>query len=204
VDKVVGFLSGEFLLLCRPNGGTVVLLRSLWIATLIFLIVLPLKSYFAPNTILVFSAAQLKIEIGEMIPWFGAIFAAAYVALYSRFAAQWGYLASLYNQMMASFVALPIERRRGNETLANWRAAFVEDALDLHLSEKAMFRGAIISLLQDGEVVRAFLDSTNNGSKRLKELEKKMGFAAAAPSNPEFKSCASIIQATNGTASAPR
>jgi hypothetical protein len=131
MGKLVEILSGEFFLNRRPNGGTAVLYRSLWVTGLACLLVLPAKSYFTAGTTLSFSASQLKIEIGEMIPWAGAIFAGAYVALYSRFAAQWNYLASLYNHLMATCVALPQEQRHGNKALANWRAAFVEDALDL-------------------------------------------------------------------------
>ena len=74
MSAVVNFLSGEFFLKSRPNGGTAVLLRSIWVTILICLCVLPLKSYFAKNTTLAFSAEQLKIELGELIPWFGAIF----------------------------------------------------------------------------------------------------------------------------------
>ena len=117
MSRIVELLSGEFFLDRRPNGGTAVLYRSLWVTALACAFVLPLKAYFAADTRLAFSAGQLKVEIGEMIPWAGAIFAGAYVALYSRFAAQWNYLASLYNNLMATCVALPEGQRHGNKSL---------------------------------------------------------------------------------------
>lgn len=127
MSALVNFLSGEFFLKSRPNGGTAVLLRSLWVTSLICFCALPAKSYLAEGTELAFSGAQLKVELGEMIPWFGAVFAGAYAAFYSRFAAQWSYLATLYNQLMAACAASP-SGMISNQTMVNWHAAFVEDA----------------------------------------------------------------------------
>jgi hypothetical protein len=193
LDVLVEVLSGEFFLNSRPNGGTAVLLRSLWVTCLICLLALPLKCYLAKDTVLQFSFGQLKIELGEMLPWFGAIFAGAYAAFYSRFAAQWNYLASLYNQLMATSVGLNREQC-DEEGLANWYAAFIEDAQDLHLAGKSMFKSVIVNLLQDGDMVRAFLCSMPDGPTRLARLEKSLGFRATTPSNPEVKSCAGLLR----------
>lgn len=183
--STVSFLAGEFFLRNRPNGGTAVLLRSLWVTSLICAIVLPIKSYFAAGTELVFSAAQLKVEIGQMIPWFGAVFAGAYAAFYTRFAAQWGYLAALYNQLMATLASAP-PGQFPNQTLIDWNAAFIEDAQDLHLARKSMFASVIRELLQNPHVVRVFLASTQGGPNRLRELERQLNCIAVAPAEFDF------------------
>jgi hypothetical protein len=182
MDKVISALSGEFLLNHRPNGGTAVLLRSVWVTTLIYALVIPIKSYCGDHAMFEFSAHQLKKEIGETLPWVGAIFAGAYAAFYSRFAAQWNYLATLYNQLVATCVPLDNEQRENNEVLNAWRAAFVEDAMDLHLARKSMFRSVVVGMLQRPAVVTTFLGSTKDGERRIKELEKQLSFKAAKPS----------------------
>jgi hypothetical protein len=161
MDKVINVLSGEFFLNHRPNGGTAVLLRSVWVTVLIYLVVIPIKSYCSDHAVLQFSAHQLRIEIGGTLPWLGTIFAGAYVAFYSRFATQWNYLATLYNQLVATCVPLDKEARDSNDVLNAWRAAFVEDAIDLHLAGKSMFRSVVIGWMQRPLVVAIFLDSTS-------------------------------------------
>jgi hypothetical protein len=177
-DGLVCFLSGEFVLARRPNGGTAVFLRSLWVTFLLVAFVLPAKAYLAKNTVLSFSASQLKVELGSVIPWAGAIFAAAYAAFYARFSAQWNYLASLYNQLMQVVVGMTHEEIEANENLHLWYAAFIEDAQDLHLANKSTFASMIIGLLREPYVVRAFVDGTENGDARLKSLERILNFTA--------------------------
>ncbi|WP_445143376.1 hypothetical protein [Dyella sp. Tek66A03] len=181
MDKVISVLSGEFFLNHRPNGGTAVLLRSVWVTALIYALVIPIKSYCGDHAIFQFSAHQLKKEIGETLPWLGAIFAGVYAAFYSRFAAQWNYLATLYNQLVATCAPLSKENREDNEVLNAWRAAFVEDALDLHLARKSMFRSVVIGMLRRPQVVATFLASTKDGERRIMELEKQLDFEAAKP-----------------------
>ncbi|KER81306.1 hypothetical protein [Xanthomonas arboricola] len=180
MSAVVDFLSGEFLLRSRPNGGTAVLFRSLWVTTLICAMVLPIKSYCAADTELAFSAAQLKVELGQMIPWFGAVFAGTYAAFYSRFAAQWSYLASLYNQITATIASAPAGHFP-NEALIGWKAAFIEDAQDLHLARKSMFASVIKGFLQDPQVVRVFLSYTDGGPDRLHDLQLQLNCVAVTP-----------------------
>lgn len=197
--SIVSFLSGEFFLRNSPNGGTAVLLRSLWVTSLICMLVLPIKSYFAAGTELVFSAAQLKVEIGQMIPWFGAVFAGAYAAFYTRFAAQWGYLAALYNQMMATTASAP-PGHFPNEAFISWNAAFIEDAQDLHLARKSMFASVIRELLQNPHVVRVFLGSTQGGPNRLRDLERQLSCIAVAPAEFDFRTTQSVQRAVESAA----
>lgn len=181
MEKLINVLSGEFFLNHRPNGGTAVFLRSVWVTALIYSVVIPIKSYCGDHAVLQFSAHQLKIEIGETIPWLGAIFAGAYAAFYSRFAAQWNYLANLYNQLLATGIHLNKEARDSSDDWNIWCAAFVEDAIDLHLARKSMFRFVIAELLQRPRVVAAFVDSTDNGAERLVKLRKQLKLKADEP-----------------------
>ena len=202
MGALINFLSGEFFLKSRPNGGTAVLLHSLWVTSIICLCALPAKAYLAEGTTLAFSGEQLKVELGEMIPWFGAIFAGAYAAFYSRFAAQWSYLATLYNQIMAACAAAP-SGRIANQTMVNWHAAFVEDAQDLHLAGKSMFSEVVRQLLQDPHVASAFLASTQGGPNRLRDLERSLNFIAAAPSPIDFDTAESLKKAVVAAAVPP-
>lgn len=183
------FLSAEFLLKSKPNGGDIVLLRSIWITGVLLLLLLPFKAYLADGTVLEFSLEQLKGDLGSMIPWGGAIFAGAYVALYARFSAQWSYLATLYNQLMATSVTLPAGEIEDNEYLRIWRVGFIEDAQDLHLAGKSMFRTMIAGLMSDEAVTEEFVASVDNGEMRLRKLEQDLGFRAARRC-PTCLSCA--------------
>lgn len=175
---IASFLSAEFLLRSKPNDGTIVRLRAAWVTLLFLALLLPAKAYLAEGTVLEFSVEQLKKECGEMIPWAGAIFAAAYAAFYARFSAQWNYLATLYNQLMASSVTLPQAEIESNDSLQVWKAAFIEDAQDLHLAGKSMFRTMIVQLLDDEGVTETFVDSVDNGKDRLALLERNLNFTA--------------------------
>jgi hypothetical protein len=181
MDKIVYLLSGEYILNWRPNGGTAVLLRSLLVTVLLYALAIPIKSYCEKGAVLEFSFNQFKIEIGNTLPWLGAIFAGSYAAFYTRFAAQWNYLAGLYNQIMAACVPLNEKERTNNRALNIWRAAFVEDAQDLHLAGKSMFRSVIIAYLQRDRVVEVFLSSTADGKERIAQLEQQLNFTAAVP-----------------------
>lgn len=180
MTQVLYWVSGEFLLKKRANGGAVILYRSLLVSILICAAVLPIKSYFAPNTVLHFSLDQLKTEVGEMIPWFGAVFAGAYAAFYTRFSSQWSYLASLYNEMMSICVTSP-PGSIPNKSFVNWQAAFIEDAMDVHLARKSMFSAAISDMLKNPNIVFAFHSFTKNGEDRLDELASDLGVTPAAP-----------------------
>lgn len=183
MGRALKVVSGEFLLDKWPNGGEIVLLRSLLVSSLICLFVLPLKAYLSKETLLVFSLEQLKEDLGQMIPWFGAVFAGTYAAFYTRFSSQWTYLASLYNQMMEVCVTAS-EETRSSPAFVNWQAAFIEDALDLHLARKPMFALAIAQMLEDPKIVKAFCASTKDGAQKIRGLESALKISAAWPAEP--------------------
>ncbi len=140
VDDVLYWASGEFMLKWRPNGGTVIMLRSAWTATLVYVGVLLFKEFVNPANTWVPKFDRIGAVIHESLSWYGAIFAAFYAGLYSRFSSQWAYLAGLYNQMQEAQLAIGRCRSRAqSRRLAIWNAAFIEDAEDLHLACKPMF-----------------------------------------------------------------
>ena len=51
-----------------------------------------------------------------------------------------------------------------------WKAAFVEDAQDLHLATKKMFSVAVWFMLEEPEVYDNFVKYTVNGEERLRQL----------------------------------
>src|SRR3954469_23408435 len=97
LDKLVSFLTCEWALKERPNGGTVVLVRSLSIAAMLYVGGLVFQNLIDPSRNLSFSFRELRVEILNSFQWFCTIFAGAYAALYARFASQWSYVASVYN-----------------------------------------------------------------------------------------------------------
>ena len=156
MSKAVSILSGEFLLKWTANGGLVVVARSIITTALVYLTAIGLHEYSAPNSIFRFDPTHFATIVQNTVPWLGTIFAATYAAYYSRFAAQWTYLAGLYNQIMAAQVQAPwdgdVERQR---VYSAWMAGFIEDAEELHLARKPMYASVIRSMLKRPEVARA-------------------------------------------------
>jgi hypothetical protein len=164
-------LSGEFFLESSPNGGAVILKRSLWVATFTYLFGLAFKAVIDADYQWAFELIAARALISETLPWFGAIFAGVYAALYARFSSQWSYVADLYNQIMATAVQVRHEPAEGEPQLSTWWAGFIEDAEDLHLATKPMFAGVIRSLLDQHRVRSAFVSGTAGGEARLLRLQ---------------------------------
>lgn len=168
------YLSCEFVLKWIPNGGTAVLIRSFFISFGLYLIAIAFKSRITPSATWHFDSNVFRALIGETIPWFGAIFAGVYVALYSRFASQWNYLASLYNQIMQATVENPPDGVSKESALRIWQAGFIEDAEDLHLAGKPMFASIIRSMLAKPEIRANFIAHSPGGAERLSKLEQRI------------------------------
>jgi hypothetical protein len=142
----------------RPNGGSVVLARAIQSTFLLYALTLLVREVVNPASLWwQFSGGELRRALSDTLPWLGTIFAASYVSLYSRFSSQWSYLAGLYNQIKAAEINSVATGRTGVSTkLAEWKAAFIEDADDLHLSTKPIFASVIRRWSEDSEVQRAF------------------------------------------------
>src|SRR5687768_3696804 len=119
VDGLLYFASGEFLLENRPNGGTVIFLRALITASSAYLITLGIRERLAPGATWCLSAAAARAALYDTFTWFGAIFAASYAALYARFASQWTYLASLYNEIKAAELRMTRDAK-AEDALLSW------------------------------------------------------------------------------------
>jgi hypothetical protein len=173
--RLFSALSGEWMLRNRANGGDIVFIRSLLISTIMFLIAIVSHEWLAPNAKTGISWRSFTATMGANLPWYGAIFAATYAALYTRFASQWTYLAGLYNQIMAARTQVPPGKDAARDRVfAIWWAAFVEDAQDVHLALKPSYATVIAGLLGDQEVVRIYESATLNGSERLSSLERSL------------------------------
>ena len=168
---MTNYLSGEFILKRYPNGGLAVLLRSLWITVILYSIAIAIKSRIAPHATWSPSIAVARDLISNTMPWFGAIFAGVYAALYARFASQWSYLANLYNQIMCTQVQCDASGTMHHGAMALWQAGFIEDAEALHLARKPMFASVIVSMLGNDKVRDAYTKYTPGGSARLETLE---------------------------------
>jgi hypothetical protein len=170
-EVLVSLASAEFLLYFVPNGGSVILARSLWTSALAFTAALILKVVLEPGAV-VLSWSVILSRALEHFVWLGAIFGATYAALYSRFASQWTYLAELYNTMMATRIQGDddLGEKRG-EAYVRWCAGFIEDAINLHLAAKPLYASVIRGFLEDAEVRGALFDFTPGARERLRHLE---------------------------------
>jgi hypothetical protein len=106
------------------------------------------------------------------LPWLGAFLAAVYAALYARFSSQWVYMAGVYNQIKATEaqVAGSGHQAAAGTVIASWKAAFIEDADELHLALKREFAALINAWLEDEAVHREFVKYTPGGERRLTVL----------------------------------
>jgi hypothetical protein len=168
---MIRWLSGEFLLDRKANGGTVVLLRAVWIGILGTLFVAIMRELLDPYSVCGFSLHNFRKAIYSAMPAGGGFFAGSYAALYARFASQWTYLAGVYNQIMAAKLR-PIEGDESRLALRRWQAGFIADARELHLAFKPMFVSVIAAMLSEKDVRAAYLDA--NGEKELATLEARL------------------------------
>lgn len=160
-------LSGEFIFLKgrNANGGDVVILRAIWVTVYITALTLWLRNGLDEYRGCHFSSSVLLADLKELSGWIAAAFGGIYAAFYSRFAAQWSYLANMYNQIKQAEVTQS-DLTISSIPLAQWKAGFIEDALDLHLASKASISGIICAWAQDPAIESAFTQYTPGGLAR--------------------------------------
>lgn len=187
VDRVVSFFVGEWILNWSHhtvNGGTVVAARTAWLTAWIYIPAFVLRTTLSVGKVAVFDFRQGLADLVDTLPWLAAIFAGIYTAFYTRFSSQWTYLAGLYNQIMQAHLALPTDERDSRmDTLAAWKAGFIEDAEDLHLAAKPMFLVAVRQWGTDTRVAERYSKNTVGGQLRLKALLDRLELIA--PSTDE-------------------
>ncbi|PKL40554.1 MAG: hypothetical protein CVV44_02815 [Spirochaetae bacterium HGW-Spirochaetae-1] len=168
--RLIEIITGEFILTRykKSNGGSVIILRSLLSAFILFIIVLFLLNSIDPGRTSDFSWVELRLQVVEKFSWFGVFFATIYAALYARFSSQWTYLANLYNQIKQAETRCEIN----SEKLAEWKAGFVEDAEVLHLMMKPIFSSVICEWLKDDKVRGKFDQFTPGGDNKLDYIAK--------------------------------
>ena len=192
-------LDGEWILGLLPNSGGVVAFRALLISVEVFILAIGIDSYLRPGRALTFDPVAFASTVREHWAWLGAMFGATYAALYSRFAAQWTYLAGLYNQLMAAEeqelrASLPPDRRA--KRVLRW-AAFIEDAVAMHLSVKASYSSVIATLLSDPEIREEYATSSADEPNRLARLEARLEKALGSTQFQALARPASSIAASS-------
>ena len=175
LTKVMNVVSGEWLLTWAkfPNGGTVIVVRTLYVTTLVYWPLIGLKHacevgcFIGPHL----TGLAFGQYIAPTIPWFGALFAGVYATLQTRYSSQWTYLADVYNRIKETAT----DKGHDKKAMAEWKAGFIEDAEDLHLIGKAMFRTVFHAWSGEKEVEEAFVEYTHNGTTRWSVLVRAYG-----------------------------
>jgi hypothetical protein len=185
---LIWLLSGEWMLHGQANGGHIVLVRSLWTALVIFFAAIAIEQRLDEGATWRFDARALRTALDRNIEWLGAILAVTYVGYYSRFAAQWSYLAGVYNQIMACQVQTPPGSDTASDRIYSvWWAAFIEDAEDVHLALKHSFAATIAHCLGDASIRKLYEQGTVQGQQRLAALEVQLSECLGAASFEEMK-----------------
>jgi hypothetical protein len=169
-NMIVEFISGEWILTKsrRANGGDIILLRSFLVSLFLYLTLLALKNLIDPTRSFQVDLIDFRTQLIDSSPLFGTLFGAVYIALYTRFASQWTYLAELYNKIKESEAA--INSADGKDVIAAWKAGFLEDAAELHLATKGLFVSIIHSWGTQSEVEKKFVENTPGGRNRFDAL----------------------------------
>ena len=178
---MVRFFSGEWMLEWpRPkaNGGGVVAARSLWSGSLIYLVFLVVHEIVDPTDVMRFSIRSLRELVLETYVWYGGLVGGTYAALYARFSSQWTYLANLYNQIKAAEIGSP-DSDTANSLLSMWKAGFIEDSDDLHLSEKPIFASVIREWGKEEEIKTEFKEFCVGGAARFNRIISRAKEACA-------------------------
>lgn len=174
--KVVRIGSAEWLL-DRPNvsnGGTVVLLRTVWSTAVILLILLGVQNISDPHRTWQPSWHEFIAQLDPKVV--GTVLAALYAALYARFASQWTYVAGVYNQIKATELKSG-QTDREILILSQWKAGFIEDVSDLHLLCKRMFVSTVIGWGEDPGVRESFDKSCCGGAARFDRILRRARLA---------------------------
>ena len=169
-SKVTRFFTAEYLLDRNSNGGDIVLGRSLLVAMKLTILTLILKNIMDLSSGCIFSWSALRRQCIELAPWSSAVTGATYLALYDKFKSQWTYLAALYNQIKQAEIEAETEcpeivRAKKLEKLKQWKAGYIEDAVEMHLHTKGNVAGIIKYWIQELEVKNFFEQYSPSGCR---------------------------------------
>ena len=163
---LISFISAEWLLNSRDNGGSIIALRAIIMSTIVFLLVITFLNALDPNKNWNPPLNEFGIQIKDKITWFGILFGSVYAALYTRFSSQWAYLANLYNMIKQS----ACNDQVSEDVLAEWKAGFIEDAEYLHLAHKENFVSIISAWGNEDKVKAKYIEFTPGGEIRHTKL----------------------------------
>lgn len=164
IDDAVSILSGEWILKLWPNGGTVVALRTLLTGGLISGVSMSILKFICNSDLC--SLECFKI--------YGAIFAGVYTVFYSRYAAQWTFIANLYNKIKETEVRMDFNNKESVRHLKQWKASFIQDANELHLATKPKFASIIQSWIRDGSIVELLNGNPVFGEQKFHAMMAKV------------------------------
>ncbi|MFJ2991213.1 hypothetical protein [Pandoraea sp. NPDC087047] len=182
IDAVVNVISGEWLLSWAglSNGGSVIILRALFVAAWVLFLIIPLscglKDMLDQTRGWSFDWPHLVEFVTNRMTLVAVVFGSVYTALYARFSAQWRYLADVYNKIKEAEVKYSSQEEAAGK-IAEWKAGFAEDAEELHLATKKIFAQVIKTWLADELVAIAFKKHTTGGSPRYENLLNKVSWA---------------------------
>ncbi|VWD45039.1 hypothetical protein BLA39750_05674 [Burkholderia lata] len=188
IDCIVNRISGEWLLskLGLSNGGSVIVLRALFVSLLVLFIAEPaslaIKDVLDPSRAWSFDGHRLANYLVTHLTTIAVVFGSVYTALYARFSAQWRYLADVYNKIKEAEVKYSTQDNAA-ERLAEWKAGFAEDAQELHLATKKIFAQVIRTWLTDEKVKAAFINYTTGGEERYRNLMSSVLWAVRVDHN---------------------
>jgi hypothetical protein len=172
-SKLISFLSAEWLLLNgHPNGGDVVIFRTLWVGTVLVILLATIQA--SPLNIelcewghKVWSNSILMLR-GSQGP---VIYGAVYAAFYARFTSQWTYMANLYNQIKQAEVSEA--NNLNTKALSQWKAGYIEDAYTTHMATKPTVAGVIQAWYAQPDVRDAFIQHSKDHTKIIYWLKKQ-------------------------------
>jgi hypothetical protein len=128
---------------------------------------LAMRNFVYPTRTWSFNMRELRTQLVETSPWLGPILGAAYASFYTRFSSQWTYLAALYNQIKQFECS---KTPPSPECITELKAAFIEDAEELHLARKPIFASTIWAWAKDEAVRTCFAQNAPGGKARLEAL----------------------------------
>ncbi len=137
---------------------------------------LAIKDVLDPARDWTFDLKRLGQYMAHHLTAVAVVFGSVYTALYASFAAQWRYLAEVYNKIKEAEVKYSTQSDAA-QRIAEWKAGFAEDAEELHLATKKIFAQVIRTWLAKAEVKQAFVRYTAGGEDRYRNLMKNVLWA---------------------------
>lgn len=171
LHSISNALSGEWILTgLKSNGGTVIVLRSTFITIWMLAAIVLVTTFLHPTETVPATFQAWYVQFFKCLKWAGPIFGGVYLALYARFASQWSYLANVYNQIKQT----EVEGAANERALNQWRAGYVEDAVNLHLALKSSVAPIVHAWMSMDNVRLAFETHTPAGPSVAAWLEREV------------------------------